>query len=144
MAGRGDINEILKNKEKLRALPKDNSFIDNFKDALDDCNLKDLDFKGPSFPWTSRRNENCIWERLDCFLCNSSFENLFERLTILHLNSSSSNHWPIELSLNTRKITRRFKRRIFRFEESWSIHPECKKVSRENGRCNVGREQFLS
>lgn len=40
-----------------------------------------------------------IWERLDRFLCNDSFHQLFERMDVCHLDWYFSNHRPIELLL---------------------------------------------
>lgn len=128
----GDLNEILRTEEKYGGAQKDSYFLENFKEALDDCNLKDTVFEGPDFTWCNRRRVNCTWERLDRFLCNLNFESLFDNFTIKHLDWLSSNHRPIEFSLrNPSSGTKGRKNHCFKFEECWTIHDECKNIIKE-------------
>lgn len=45
----GDFNEILCESEKSGSISRDRGSIGKLKEALDDCNLKDIDFKGSTF-----------------------------------------------------------------------------------------------
>lgn len=69
--------KILRDAEKSGGRQRDRSAMESFRVVLDDCNLKDINFSGSIFTWNSRRHNHCIWERLDRFLCNPSFDRLF-------------------------------------------------------------------
>ena len=44
-----------------------------FKKCLDMCNMMDIDFAGPRFPWTNRREvQALIQERIDRYFVNPS------------------------------------------------------------------------
>ena len=62
----GDFNEILPAEEKQGGLDRPEQQMQNFRDALDFCRLKDLGFHGFPFTWCNRRpgNQN-VWIRLD-------------------------------------------------------------------------------
>ena len=62
----GDFNEILPAEEKQGGLDRPDQQMQNFRDALDFCRLKDLGFHGFPFTWCNRRpgNQN-VWIRLD-------------------------------------------------------------------------------
>lgn len=49
-----------------------------FGEALRDCNLEDIGYSGYPFTWSNRRfgSPNLIEERLDMFLCYSSWGDL--------------------------------------------------------------------
>ena len=75
----GDFNEILSIDEKWgggrQRLKRQ---MQQFRDALDDCGLMDLGYKGPKFTWFRRNGEEAgIFERLDCGVANSAWINTF-------------------------------------------------------------------
>lgn len=47
----GDINQILFEAEKEGGVPRSQRDMDDFREALDECRLKDLGFFGKSFTW---------------------------------------------------------------------------------------------
>jgi hypothetical protein len=47
----GDFNEIIEQKEKEGAVLRRNSQMNNFRMALEDCDLSDLGFSGPQYTW---------------------------------------------------------------------------------------------
>lgn len=47
----GDFNEILLSHEKQGGLPKPQSCMDRFREALEECDLVDLGFSGDMFTW---------------------------------------------------------------------------------------------
>lgn len=51
----GDFNEILDASEKLGGSLRNQSLIDNFRLALDDCRLQDLGYLGLAFTWCNKR-----------------------------------------------------------------------------------------
>ena len=64
----GDLNEILYLFEKEVGNPRLIHFMENFRQALDDCGLVDCGYIGERFTW--RRGG--IRERLDIFLANGA------------------------------------------------------------------------
>lgn len=68
--------------------------MQDFREVIDDCNLKNITFKGSIFTWNNRRHNHCVWERFDRFLCNPTFDSLFGNSVIAHLDWACSNHRP--------------------------------------------------
>ena len=73
----GDFNDILSRHEKFSFTPANTRRINAFQNCLDACNLLDLGFNAPRFMWTNKRDRGLVMERLDCFFCNPSWQNLF-------------------------------------------------------------------
>lgn len=91
----GDFNEILDSKEKFGGLPISNNRVDKFMNCLNYCKLIDLGFHGSRFTWTNkRRHGNTILERLDRFLANYEWLNLYPDAVVKHLPRTFSDHCP--------------------------------------------------
>lgn len=82
----GDFNEILRNTKKSGGNQRVSSVVESFREVIDDCNLKDVKFRGSIFTWNSRRHNQCIWERLDRFFSNPAFDRLFGNSMVTHLD----------------------------------------------------------
>jgi hypothetical protein len=68
----GDFNEIVENTKKWGGGGRSNSQMNAFRQALEDCDLTDLGYRGPKFTWCNfREEENFIKERLDRGVANS-------------------------------------------------------------------------
>lgn len=86
-----------------------------------------------------------INERLDRFLANESFLQLFPNVIVQHLNWARSDHCPIMLyesfgsGLGT-TVTKRL--RVFRFEEIWTQQSECKNIIIDHGRWTVSQSDY--
>lgn len=63
----GDLNEILDNSEKLGGPRRDRRCLEEFKEVLDECKLRDIKPPRDQFTWHSNRNGCHVWERLDRF-----------------------------------------------------------------------------
>ena len=63
----GDFNEVLFGHEKEGGQPRPLAYMENFRQALEDCRLEDLGFVGDAFTWRNnhRKAEGYIKERLD-------------------------------------------------------------------------------
>lgn len=69
----GDFNEILHPYEKSSGNDRNLNQISDFREALRDCNIKDVGYNGYSFTWGNGRfGPNFVEERLDRFLCNEA------------------------------------------------------------------------
>lgn len=100
VGGGGDFNEILCHSEKEGGAAKQGLLMENFRNALKDCGLKDLGFEGPSFTWTNRRSvDQLISERLDRCVGNVEWQQCFSFFSIIYLDFWRSNHRPILLDM---------------------------------------------
>ncbi|XP_075083580.1 uncharacterized protein LOC142167314 [Nicotiana tabacum] len=98
---RGDYNIILTEEEKYGGLPVYLSEVENFAHCVDTCALYDLGFKGSLYIWWNGRcDDACIFKKLDIFLANQQFQDLFAALEVEHLIKYSFDHAPILLSYN--------------------------------------------
>lgn len=69
----GDFNEVLNLNEKLGGREKRVNMVNEFREAIRDCDLKDLGSIGYPFTWSNRRfGPHIIEEKFDRFLCNSN------------------------------------------------------------------------
>lgn len=110
----GDFNEILSIDEKWGGCQRPERQIQQFRDALDDCGLMDLGYRGPKFTWFKRNGDGeGIFERLDRGVANPAWINNFHEGYIQHLTAASSDHRPIILRTKNRDKRRN---RPFRIE----------------------------
>ncbi|KAK6124264.1 hypothetical protein DH2020_042016 [Rehmannia glutinosa] len=119
----GDFNEIMFASEKLGGAAIIDANISLFCEAVDDCNLLDLGFCGPKFTWRKSLNpETNVHERLDRFLGNREWFDLFDRFKVAHLDFYGSDHRAILLYsdfLLDQSHTMRKNSHAFRFEPVW-------------------------
>ncbi|KAI4350924.1 hypothetical protein L6164_005327 [Bauhinia variegata] len=86
---RRDSWNLLKNLHSMSNLPWD---------AVTDCNLIDVPFKGYSYTWSrSRGTDNAVKERLDRALASSLWLDLFQNASLHNLVAPISDHNPIGL-----------------------------------------------
>jgi hypothetical protein len=91
-----DFNEILTHKEKTRSVLRKEYHMDQCRNALDECHLKDLGYKEAMHTWTNgRHDENFIKERLDRAVANIEWTALFHEVTVFVLAARASDHKPL-------------------------------------------------
>lgn len=111
--------------------------MDNFRQCLVDCELRDLPPPGDQFTWHGNRRGTLIWERLDWFLCNSSFDSLFSSVDTQNLDWIYSDYKPIKIRVDSQRPKRQRKQRNqFKFEEFWTNYNECADLIAQNGSWN--------
>lgn len=67
----GDFNEPLTDKEKFRGRGVNVNCFLIFKECLNSCNMVDMEFTGPRYTWTNKRDlNNLILERIDRYFMN--------------------------------------------------------------------------
>ncbi|KAL5572200.1 hypothetical protein UlMin_021797 [Ulmus minor] len=125
----GDFNEILNLEEKVGGGVKSQRAIDDFRKAVDDCQICDLGFVGDPFTWCNNRPNDLIYERLDRGFGNIDWMDHFPNTKVEHLAAISSDHRPLLFSFGNHLVTDRCgkKKRVnrFHFEEAWSIDLGC-------------------
>ncbi|KAA3468935.1 reverse transcriptase [Gossypium australe] len=119
----GDFNEILSSYEKKGGRLRLERQMQDFRMALEDCNLFDLGFVGRWFTWERGRFKNSnIRERLDRGVANSEWMDLFPDYQIEHLSHSFSDHCPLLLDTKGEgRMHIRQNARMFRFEFNWLL-----------------------
>ncbi|XP_019178334.1 PREDICTED: uncharacterized protein LOC109173550 [Ipomoea nil] len=114
----GDYNDILDQSEKYGRTPHPQWLINGFRDAVADSGLVDVPFSGHQFTWVkSRGTDHMIEEKLDRFLANDSWLNMFEGAQALSLSTTYSDHLPLVITPVMRPRTRRKAR--FCFDNMW-------------------------
>jgi exonuclease III len=93
----GDFNEILHSWEKEGGAPKSQIQMDNFKHALEDCELDDLGFVGDTFTWrnNSHTAEKYIRERLDRAIASHAWRMRFPAYKVVNGDHRHSDHRPV-------------------------------------------------
>ena len=126
----GDFNEILYAHEKERGRQRGQQFMDNFRDALQECGVEDLGFEGDRF--TCRNNnhriEGYIRERLDRAVANHEWLEMFPNVKIINGDPRHSDHRPIIIETGVEERMQRCGARSYRFEAAWVEEEECKEV----------------
>lgn len=135
----GDFNDILDSHEKTGGNVRSQLQLSLGRQVVANRNLTDLGFEGYKYTWSNGREEEAnIQCRLDRALDNEEFINRFSPIKVFHLPRFGSDHAAILICLEhiTRRDTRR--KRIFRFEESWTKETKCEDLVRQNW----GRSSF--
>ena len=103
--------------------------MQNFKDALDFCKLKDLGFHGFPFTWCNRRSGNHnVWIRLDRGVATVDWILRFPTIRAHHLDCFHSDHKPVFLGLDS-DLNRFYRKgRLFRFEAMWLKDSSCEGI----------------
>ncbi|XP_010694404.1 uncharacterized protein LOC104907208 [Beta vulgaris subsp. vulgaris] len=124
----GDFNEITSLNEKFGGAIRGENHMDAFRNTIDDCELRDLGYKGSVFTW-QRGNSmaTLVKERLDRFLANNGWMAMFPYSEVIHFPIYKSDHAPILLKFGKDK-TRYKKGKLFRFEALWLSKEECAEV----------------
>lgn len=124
----GDFNEITGLHEKYGGAVRGERQMDAFRDAMDDCGMMDLGFKGNIFTWQRGNSvETVVRERLDRYMANNAWCVMFPYSEVLHFPIYKSDHARILLKFGKDK-TRHKKGKLFRFESLWLSNVECEKV----------------
>lgn len=128
----GDFNEILYNHEKRGGPARAQNQMDNFRMALDDCELRDLGFVGDKFTWRNHSHtaSNYIKERLDRAVASRTWCMRFPTYKVLNGDPYHSDHRPVTILMGgSYKTTARGGRgHTFRFEAKWLQEEDCEVV----------------
>ncbi|PWA67820.1 hypothetical protein CTI12_AA315780 [Artemisia annua] len=92
----GDFNEILYACEKMGRRGSNIIEMTSFLDAYNFCNLEDMSACGVKYTWSNkRRGEANVKKRLDRFLANLDWLELYPVASFQNLARVSSDHFPI-------------------------------------------------
>lgn len=112
--------------------------LDAFREARDDCVVRDLGYKGSPFTW-QRGNTllTLIRERLDRMMVMEEWFDLFPSWEVIHLPRYRSDHSPL-LSKTGVNDTSRKGNKLFKFEALWLSKEECGKIVEDAWKGDVG------
>lgn len=105
--------------------------MNDFCEFLYVCELRDLGYEGSPFTWCKiREGGGRIFERLDRFLANSQWCDLFPLGSVQHGQVTYSDHYSIWLNTIGTRITRR-KFKLFCFEAMWIKEAKCSNIVKD-------------
>ena len=95
--------------------------MDSFNEMIEELRLVDIQSINGIYTWNNRRGgKNQIASRLDRFLVSEAIMNKDVFVEAKIIPSLGSDHWPIRLEIDMKKIQGK---RPFRFEAFWTKHP---------------------
>ncbi|CAM8953707.1 unnamed protein product [Rhodiola kirilowii] len=133
----GDFNEVCFSWEvkggRIRA----------FREAMMDCGLTDLGYKGNSYTFSNRRSGVLETRaRLDRMLANYDWRKIFPNAQVSHISATSSDH--LILIIQCIIHARYSKSRQFKFEPMWVMSDVFSEVVRDAWNSGGGRVSSLS
>ena len=79
----GDFNEILSANEKLGGVRKPQRQIDEFRDAINYCEFRDLGYPGPDYTWCNKQvGASRVYLRLDRVFANQDWIDHFKEARV--------------------------------------------------------------
>ena len=88
--------------EKRGCRKQPDYLINGFRDAVDDCGLREVIMSGYPFTWErSRGCANWVEEKLDRALAYDEWHKVFYTVSVLNEDASLSDHMAILLILNS-------------------------------------------
>lgn len=117
----GDFNEILFSHEREGGRLRGQQCMDQFREALEYCQLRDLGYEGDTFTWRNHSHvaENYIRERLDRAVANDLWRSRFPGARVINGDPRHSHYRP--LIITTERVGAGCRRGAggFKFEASW-------------------------
>ncbi|XP_019227775.1 PREDICTED: uncharacterized protein LOC109209063 [Nicotiana attenuata] len=105
------------------------------------CALYGLGFKGSPYTWWNGRSDDaCIFKRIDRYLANQQFQNLFPSLEVEHLIKYGSDHAPLLLSCNVNVVQ---VKKPFKYLNFWTKYEIFLDVVKENWKTNTMGSPFI-
>ncbi|XP_059451134.1 uncharacterized protein LOC132181929 [Corylus avellana] len=103
--------------------------MEEFREALEFCNLHDLQYSGPKFTWSNKRGgDDFVQERLDRATTNGEWLEIFQYMTVEILATRSSDHAPVHVMacIQPQGLVRHSPR--FFYEGGWGKQEENRKT----------------
>lgn len=101
----------------------------DFRETLDYCQFKNLSTEGNFFVWSNmREGEANIQERLDIFLANPGWLQLYPSMKMNNLITTHSDHTCLMLDTSASVCCSRKGRKPFRFDSMWIGAADCEEI----------------
>ncbi|KAE8791529.1 Elongation factor 1-alpha [Hordeum vulgare] len=126
----GDFKEILASNEKRGGAERPQRHMNDFRDALDFCELRDIGFEGDMYTWRnhSQQASSYICERLDRATANSDWCAAFPHAVVRNGDPRHSDHHPIIVYMEGANRGWRRSDHNFCFEARWLQEDGCEEV----------------
>ncbi|KAL0453909.1 UNVERIFIED_CONTAM: hypothetical protein Slati_1369000 [Sesamum latifolium] len=132
--------KILDNSEKFGGPPRPNRQMQNFRNALLECDLHDIGFTGDPYTWSNRQlYPHTVVERLDRACANMSWSQLYPEVSLSHLQQICLDHKALLIRLSDRLAYMSEGSRPWRFEAAWLQSDQCEKVVADSWFMSGGR-----
>ncbi|CAM8880508.1 unnamed protein product [Rhodiola kirilowii] len=113
----GDLNEICGFSESTSSNLSRRANMEQFRQALLDCGLMDLGYKGSKFTYSNKRlGRDEVRCRLDRAVGDELWVDRYPNMTVQHLTSHHSDHSPLFLNLDG---VINVQEKPFKFESMW-------------------------
>lgn len=133
----GDFNNITCIQEKWGGIQSVNANLNKFVDFLNNKGLISLQDSGVPFTWTNKHNDDSlIFEILDRVVANSYWFELHSSYVLHNYPILGSDHNSMFLDIIVSPVNRR--RKCFKFEVRWNLHPEFKQFVKGAWKCSEG------
>lgn len=122
----GDFNEVLYDSEKIGGRRRCGGRFNNFPECCQSVGIQSVKYTGPAWTWTNGRKGTAnIKQRLDRFLANAHWKNLFPNAVSHNCGFFGSDHRVVKLNLNLKKwIVKTPQNKPFIFENKWTAEED--------------------
>ncbi|XP_074278070.1 uncharacterized protein LOC141601676 [Silene latifolia] len=123
----GDYNEVLYFSE-MKGGPRVQWQMNNFRDAVDEVGLRDLQFQGYECTFDNgQEGDNNRQSRIDRAMITESWSEIYPFAKLFHLDREWSDHAPIKVMFDAR-IRDEGGSKLFRFEHIWVGEDGCEEA----------------
>lgn len=91
----GDFNELVDPEEKLGGFQRTEEECKDFTQILKACGMFEIQNFGYQYSWYGQRNNDLVQCRLDMFVANQEWSEMFEKASASYLHRVSSDHSPL-------------------------------------------------
>ncbi|XP_042983266.1 uncharacterized protein LOC122312668 [Carya illinoinensis] len=121
----GDFNEILHQNEKVGGQGRPYKQIEKFRQALEQCGIRDLTYSGQRYTWSNnRRGRGFTKERIDRAMANREWLELFPSALCHVMTAVKSDHSSLITSIIHNNGEGSRKQRVFRYEAAWDLRED--------------------
>ncbi|XP_074315160.1 uncharacterized protein LOC141651341 [Silene latifolia] len=127
----GDFNEILFATE-MKGGNRPQWQMNNFREAIDDCGIRDVAFEGYDFTYDNGQEEpDNRQSRIERAMGNERWFDMFPRARLIHMDREWSDHSHIKVILQPRPDRDVRGGKVFRFEQIWVGEEGCEEAIRK-------------
>lgn len=127
----GDINQVIKQEDKLGEGPVRGYSVDRMRRMFDVGGLEEVPFSGPKFTWSNNQvGRRQIQQRIDQCWGNAKWFDMLGKIDLQHLSRVHSDHSPLLLTIGPRTSLPNTIN-PFRFEAAWMEHIKFEEFMKE-------------
>jgi hypothetical protein len=98
--------------------------MEGFREAVSICGFTDLGYIGLPYTWDNRQDaDHNVKVRLDRGVATGPFLDMFRELKVWHVQNTLSDHCALVVECLEHSLSRRRRKRNFRYENMWQRDP---------------------